>query len=117
MATKKPANAPTKTAAQPAVANAKAAAVTKQAPVSEPAKHGGQAVRDKYGLDFFAQIGKRGGQTVKERRGPEFYAQIGRRGGESTKKKYGSDFYSQIGRKGGSTVRTEKKPKADITKN
>jgi general stress protein YciG len=76
-----------------------------------PAKHGGQAVRDKYGLDFFAQIGKRGGQTVKERRGPEFYAQIGRRGGESTKQKYGSDFYSEIGRKGGSTTR---KPKAVV---
>ena len=118
MATKKPANAPTQTAAKPAVANAKAASATpKQTTVSEPAKHGGQAVRDKYGLDFFAQIGKIGGQTVKERRGPEFYAQIGRQGGESTKKKYGSDFYSQIGRKGGSTVRTEKKLKTDSTKN
>jgi general stress protein YciG len=85
-----------------------ARAVTTAHTESAPAKHGGQAVRDKYGLDFFAQIGKRGGQTVKERRGPEFYAQIGRRGGESTKQKYGSNFYSEIGRKGGSTTRKPK---------
>ncbi len=111
MATKKTSSKATdvKTSASAKPAPAKNAVTT--ATASEPSKHGGQAVRDKYGLDFFAQIGKRGGQTVKERRGPEFYAQIGKRGGESTKKKYGADFYSQIGRKGGSTTR---KPKAEV---
>src|SRR5574341_65716 len=32
--------------------------------------HGGQAVRAKYGPEFYAKIGRKGGETVKEKRGP-----------------------------------------------
>ena len=38
---------------------------------TEEAKRGGQAVRAKYGPDFYSRIGKKGGDTVKQRRGPE----------------------------------------------
>src|SRR6516164_6733612 len=70
-------------------------------PGSQKAKHGGQAVREKYGPEFYSKIGKKGGETVKEKRGPQFYAEIGKKGGESTKRQQGSEFYSKIGKKGG----------------
>src|SRR5215467_7253838 len=69
-------------------------------PRSQKAKHGGQAVREKYGPEFYSKIGKKGGETVKEKRGPKFYAEIGKKGGESTKRHQGSEFYSKIGKKG-----------------
>ena len=50
-------------------------------PGSEKAKRGGQAVREKYGADFYRQIGQKGGQSVKAQRGSTFYAEIGRKGG------------------------------------
>ncbi|MEO8972710.1 MAG: KGG domain-containing protein [Ktedonobacteraceae bacterium] len=71
-------------------------------PGSQKAKHGGEAVRDKFkGTNFYSRIGKKGGETVKEKRGPQFYAEIGKKGGESTKRQQGSEFYSRIGKKGG----------------
>ncbi len=33
-------------------------------PGSERAKHGGQAVRDRHGSDFYARIGKKGGIVI-----------------------------------------------------
>ncbi len=71
------------------------------APGSQKAKHGGQAVREKYGPEFYAKIGRMGGKKVKEKRGPQFYAEIGKKGGESTKRQRGSEFYSRIGKRGG----------------
>lgn len=65
------------------------------------ARRGGEAVRAKYGRDFFAKIGKKGGDTVRREHGPEFYASIGRKGGETTKARQGTDFYARIGKKGG----------------
>src|SRR5260370_5457973 len=70
-------------------------------PGSQKAKRGGQAVREKYGTEFYSRIGKKGGETVKEKRGPKFYAEIGKKGGESTKRQQGAAFYSKIGKKGG----------------
>lgn len=53
----------------------------KRGPVagSEQSKRGGQAVREKYGPAFFAQIGKKGGETMRQR-GPDYFAEIGRKG-------------------------------------
>ena len=62
---------------------------------------GGQAVREKYGPEFYSKIGKMGGDAVKEKRGPQFYADIGKKGGDSTKSQHGSAFYSRIGKEGG----------------
>ena len=45
-------------------------------------RKGGEAVKSKYGANFYREIGKRGGETVKQERGSDFYAEIGRRGGE-----------------------------------
>ena len=75
---------------------------------TEQAKRGGNAVKAKYGSDFYARIGKKGGESVK-RRGPEFYAEIGRKGGESTKRSHGFDFYSRIGKVGGEAGKRGKK--------
>src|SRR5579884_2714894 len=65
------------------------------------ARRGGEAVRAKYGKEFFSKIGKKGGDTVRREHGSEFYAEIGRKGGETTKARQGADFYARIGKKGG----------------
>ena len=69
--------------------------------VREAGKKGGEAVKEKYGPEFYSRIGKKGGEAVAEERGREFYAEIGRKGGESVKSRRGPEFYSEIGRKGG----------------
>jgi general stress protein YciG len=81
-------------------------------PGSEKAKHGGQAVREKYGPDFYSRIGKKGGEAVKEKHGPAFYAEIGKKGGETTKREHGPEFYSRIGKKGGERGRMQPKDNA-----
>lgn len=70
-------------------------------PGTPSAKHGGQAVRAKYGAAFYARIGKIGGQAVKARYGSQFYSRIGRKGGEATMRQQGSEFFRRIGRRGG----------------
>jgi general stress protein YciG len=60
------------------------------------ARRGGEAVRAKYGRDFFAKIGKKGGDTVRREHGSEFMLQIGRKG-QSTKARQGPDFYARFG--------------------
>jgi general stress protein YciG len=53
-----------------------------------------------------ADAGRKGGLTTKQRYGPDFFQEIGRKGGKkgglTTKERYGADFYRTIGRKGGS---------------
>ncbi len=53
-----------------------------------------------------ADAGRKGGQTTKQRYGPDFFQEIGRKGGKkgglTTKQRYGPEFYRAIGRKGGS---------------
>src|SRR5262245_27391955 len=82
------------------------------APGSEKARHGGQAVREKYGPEFYSRIGKKGGEAVKQKHGPTFYAEIGKKGGESTKRQQGPEFYSRIGKKGGERGRGTPKQSA-----
>jgi len=56
-----------------------------------------------------AEAGRKGGTTTKDRYGVEFYEEIGHRGGlkggNTTFKRYGPQFYQEIGRKGGHRVR------------
>jgi general stress protein YciG len=66
---------------------------------------GGKIVRDRYGHDFYEEIGKKGGQTVARERGHAFYEEIGRKGGETVAREKGPGFYSEIGHKGGQRVR------------
>jgi hypothetical protein len=79
----------------------------KRGPVAgtEEARRGGQAVRARYGHDFFARIGKKGGETVRREHGSEFYSEIGKKGGQSTKRRQGTEFYQAIGKKGGQANR------------
>jgi len=62
-------------------------------------RNGGKAVRAKYGVEFFREIGRKGGNALKER-GAD-YTELGRSGGEVTKARHGSAHYAEIGRKGG----------------
>lgn len=57
--------------------------------VSEAGHKGGVAVRNKYGHEFYEEIGKLGGA----------------KGGNAVKQKYGKPFYQEIGHKGGQKVR------------
>lgn len=56
-----------------------------------------------------AEAGRKGGKTTAERYGHEFYQNIGRtggmKGGNTTKGRYGAEFYREIGTKGGRRVR------------
>jgi general stress protein YciG len=65
------------------------------------ARRGGEAVRAKYGREYFSSIGKKGGDTVRREHGSDFYAEIGKKGGETTKARQGHEFYARIGKKGG----------------
>ena len=47
------------------------------------------------------EIGRKGGQATRQRHGVEFYESIGQKGGKVVKEKYGADFYEEIGHKGG----------------
>ena len=55
------------------------------------------------------EAGQKGGETVKQKYGPEFYEQIGKKGGkkggEATRDRYGPNFYERIGQKGGQRVK------------
>jgi uncharacterized protein len=70
-------------------------------PGTPAARHGGMAVRDKYGLDYYSKIGSKGGKTVRERQGPDFFANIGRMSGQTTRDMLGLGHYERIGRLGG----------------
>jgi general stress protein YciG len=50
-------------------------------PDAEKARHGGLAVRDKYGPEYYRELGRKGGQQTKARYGVEHYTRIGKRGG------------------------------------
>ena len=83
---------------------------------SENARHGGMAVREKYGPDYFATIGAKGGRTARERHGAEFYAEIGRRGGVRTRDTLGVAHYERIGRMGGLRARKHEREAQDAGK-
>ena len=70
-------------------------------PGSPQAKRGGQKVKEKYGSDFYREIGKKGGAAVSKKYGSEFFKRIGKRGGKKTLARHGVKFFKEIGRKGG----------------
>jgi len=47
----------------------------------EAGRKGGEAVKAKYGPEFYHEIGKKGGDIVAQR-GPEFFEENGRKGGQ-----------------------------------
>ena len=57
---------------------------------AERGRRGGQAVREKYGSDYYARIGKKGGNATKEQRGSAYYTEIGKKGGEVMKRRWES---------------------------
>jgi len=68
--------------------------------LSQAGRRGGEVVKERYGTEFYREIGVKGGGAVKERYGPEFYSEIGKRGGEAVRQQKGAEYYSMIGRKG-----------------
>ena len=80
--------------------------------VAEAGRRGGEAVRAKYGPDFYAEIGQKGGEAVKEKYGPDFYSEIGQKGGEARRENMGSDGYATMGRRGGEATRAVKQQRA-----
>jgi general stress protein YciG len=88
--------------------------IVKQTPgagmtVREAGQKGGEAVKRKYGSEFYETIGRKGGEATKRSHGADFYEQIGKKGGkkggEATRDLYGPAFYERIGHKGGQKVK------------
>lgn len=57
-------------------------------------KKGGEKLREKYGDDYFREMGRKGGNATK-RFGSAYYAAIGRRGIETQKRRLGLDGKAQ----------------------
>jgi general stress protein YciG len=55
--------------------------------VREAGRKGGEAVKKKYGPEFYGRIGKKGGARVRDTYGPEFYERLGRIGGLANRDK------------------------------
>lgn len=53
--------------------------------VREAGRKGGEAVRKKYGAEFYEGIGRKGGQARKKQLGRDGYRELGRRGGQRVK--------------------------------
>lgn len=70
-------------------------------PDAEKARRGGLTIRDKYGREYYRDLGRKGGLSVRQKHGSEHFARIGRRGGEQTKARYGAEYYTRIGKRGG----------------
>jgi general stress protein YciG len=71
------------------------------------AKAGGNAVKQKYGSEYFSQIGKRGGARMRELYGADHYQEIGRKGGQKTRERLGVEHYRRAGKKGGTAKRKD----------
>ena len=56
--------------------------------------------RERYGPDYYAQIGREGARVLMERRGREYYVQLGRKNGEKVKRERGSAWFAKLGRLG-----------------
>lgn len=56
-----------------------------------------------------AEAGRKGGETTSDRYGHEFYVEIGRKGGSkggaTTSARYGKEHYVKAGRKGGQRMK------------
>lgn len=72
--------------------------------LEDAGRKGGEAVRAKYGPDFYRAIGQKGGEAVARSRGADYYAAIGQKGGEARRNQLGASGYSNLGRKGGDAV-------------
>ena len=81
--------------------------------VAEAGRRGGEAVRDKYGPEFYTEIGQKGGEAVRDKYGPEFYTEIGKKGGEARREQLGSEGYAEIGKKGGVNSAAAQADKSD----
>jgi general stress protein YciG len=78
--------------------------------VSEAGRRGGNAVKSKYGREYYSDIGRKGGAAIAKERGASYYSEIGKKGGETVKRNQGAEFYSEIGRKGGEALRSKHGP-------
>lgn len=66
--------------------------------MADAGRKGGEAVKRKFGSEFYSEIGRKGGAKVKALRGSEYYSEIGRKGGNSVLESRGTAHFRKIGR-------------------
>lgn len=59
--------------------------------VREAGRLGGEALKRKYGAQYFRELGRKGGVTTQQRHGDGFYSTIGKLGGQKNASKAESD--------------------------
>lgn len=77
-----------------------------ETPKKKRARSGGFASNP----ELAREAGRKGGLTVRDKYGMERYADIGRQGGETVRERYGSDYFREIGSKGGKVSTRSAKP-------
>lgn len=61
---------------------------------------GGEALRDRYGSDYFRELGRKGGKALQAAHGSEHMREIGRKGGKQTRSSHDGAYYSTLARRG-----------------
>lgn len=79
--------------------------------VAEAGRRGGEAVKHKYGREYYSEIGKKGGDSIKSTRGPGYYSEIGKKGGAT----HTREQLSEWGRKGGLATKAKAEASGDPT--
>jgi general stress protein YciG len=63
-------------------------------------RKGGAALKEKYGPDYFIDLGRVGGAALRAQRGLGYFSAIGKKGGAVMAAR-GREYYRMIGKKGG----------------
>ncbi len=83
------------------------------ASVREAGRRGGDVVKAKFGLDYYARIGRKGGLARIEKHGVDGLHAVSRKGGKSNADNHDSAYFAALGRRGAEVRRQKRLAAAD----
>ena len=66
--------------------------------LKEASRRGGLKTLERYGKNFFAEMGRKGSEVRLRKYGPDYYKMIGKKGGDATLAKYGIEYLRNLRR-------------------